>query len=230
MDDSLAMSLNAEPIRTSRLHLPKDLSAVSKDVEIASLQEQIGQLQNQLTQTELLLDDLYLAYADLSATSKPTAKSASVRKTPDLSGLVQEQVRQIAGGRAAVQATRAKASWKVASLLRALERLLDRTMKTDLQKHRFLVETSNYFDSDWYADAYPDVGKSNLKPIIHFMKFGAKELRDPGPHFSSKLYLEENTDLQSKKVIPIIHYLNYGMNEGRIARPSWIKRGSHDSD
>lgn len=52
-----------------------------------------------------------------------------------------------------------------------------------------LVAASGGFDAAWYARRYPDVGASHIDPVVHFVRFGAAEGRDPAPSRSTKAHL-----------------------------------------
>lgn len=49
---------------------------------------------------------------------------------------------------------------------------------------------SGHFDAEWYRQAYPDVGATNLDPAYHYLMYGAPMGRDPGPDFSSSFIRE----------------------------------------
>ena len=78
-----------------------------------------------------------------------------------------------------------------------------------------LVRASGLFDLDWYLDHNPDVTQPGVDPLLHFVRFGGQEGRDPGPNFSSRGYLESNEDVKSAGINPLVHYLKYGRQEGR---------------
>ena len=44
--------------------------------------------------------------------------------------------------------------------------------------------TSGLFDPVWYAERYPDVALTGMKPLTHFLTAGILMGRDPGPDFS----------------------------------------------
>jgi len=48
------------------------------------------------------------------------------------------------------------------------------------------IAMSGAFDSDWYGTHYSDVARSNIDPLLHFVRFGAAEGRDPAPSYSTK--------------------------------------------
>lgn len=47
------------------------------------------------------------------------------------------------------------------------------------------VATSPYFDGGWYLRCYPDVLKADVDPVRHYLDYGAREDRDPGPLFAN---------------------------------------------
>ena len=107
-------------------------------------------------------------------------------------------------------------------LLRILERL--RTAKlfakvagrsARSRKVRALIERSSLFDSDWYLQTYPDVSKSGLDPLQHYMDIGWREGRDPGPEFATSAYLQANADVARSGINPLLHYIEFGHSEGR---------------
>ena len=44
---------------------------------------------------------------------------------------------------------------------------------------------SGQFDAEWYVAAYPDVRLSGIDPARHFLRYGQRLGRDPGPAFST---------------------------------------------
>ena len=87
------------------------------------------------------------------------------------------------------------------------------------KKFREVILKSELFDSDWYLDHYPDVKSSQTDPITHYLLYGFKEGRNPGPAFDVERYYAENRDLKINKTNPLIHYIVYGKAEGRRIYP-----------
>jgi O-antigen biosynthesis protein len=61
------------------------------------------------------------------------------------------------------------------------------SVRSSLHPHKAKIEAINnsvQFDADWYLNTYLDVAKAGVNPAQHFLDFGAREGRDPGP-FSS---------------------------------------------
>ncbi len=73
------------------------------------------------------------------------------------------------------------------------------------------------FDVEFYLKMSPDLG-AGIDPIIHYLEFGWREMRDPSPEFSTSYYLETNADVRDDQVNPFVHYLEHGRKEGRQPR------------
>jgi glycosyltransferase involved in cell wall biosynthesis len=86
-----------------------------------------------------------------------------------------------------------------------LKQLLDRTAWRSLSREllpRFLkasqvrrIRASSLFDPQWYLASYPDVKKSGIEPAWHYLRYGADEMRNPGPGFSTTTYRKAHPEL-----------------------------------
>ncbi|MEQ8379654.1 hypothetical protein [Parvibaculum sp.] len=81
------------------------------------------------------------------------------------------------------------------------------------------VRVSFHFDSKFYLSRYPDVAASGIHPLLHYLRYGAKELRNPNAGFSAKFYLENNPDVHSSGIDPFVHFVLWGRAEGRAGVP-----------
>ncbi|MBO6635602.1 MAG: hypothetical protein JJ937_13795, partial [Parvibaculum sp.] len=81
------------------------------------------------------------------------------------------------------------------------------------------IRVSFHFDSKFYLSRYRDVAASGMHPLLHYLRYGAKELRDPNAGFSAKFYLENNHDVQSSGMDPFVHFVLWGRSEGRPGVP-----------
>lgn len=102
-------------------------------------------------------------------------------------------------------------------LLLASRELLQRTKpRTPSQKRQAAtIRSSNYFDSAWYLDQYPDVRAGDTDPARHYVCIGAMQGRDPGPNFSTLGYLISNLDVAKAGENPLLHFIWAGEGEGR---------------
>ena len=86
---------------------------------------------------------------------------------------------------------------------------------------RLVVSDLSYcFDPAYYLDRYPDVRRSGMDPLAHFLLFGAREGRQPDPLFDARYYLAANPDVSAAGANPLIHFLRFGWKEGR--RPNLL--------
>lgn len=71
------------------------------------------------------------------------------------------------------------------------------------------------FDVEWYLERNVDVAKSGTDPIRHYIRYGAKEGRNPNAEFSSAYYLAANPDVAEAGLNPFWHFIVAGRREGR---------------
>lgn len=70
------------------------------------------------------------------------------------------------------------------------------------------IRRSVLFDGAWYLQQYPKVLRSGLSPALHYLRLGAAQRRDPGPHFSASAYLRDHPELP-QGTNPLLHYLDH---------------------
>ena len=81
-----------------------------------------------------------------------------------------------------------------------------------------VVASSPLFDRDWYLGKYPDVAEAQYDPVLHYLRRGAAEDRQPGPLFDGRHYALVNPDVAALNMNPLLHFLKYGVHEGRAFR------------
>ncbi len=89
----------------------------------------------------------------------------------------------------------------------------------ELLEQMQVIADSSLFDVDWYRKRYPDVLESGMNPLVHYIRFGAAEGRNPGPYFDGNFYLQRYPDVAEAGLNPLIHYAKWGAAEGREIRP-----------
>ena len=77
------------------------------------------------------------------------------------------------------------------------------------------VAKSAFFNAAWYAYVYPDVVRAGLDPLVHYVAWGGREGRDPGPYFDAQAYLHANRDVAAAHLDPLLHYIEIGCKDGR---------------
>lgn len=68
------------------------------------------------------------------------------------------------------------------------------------------IQRSGFFDPIWYLNTYPDVIESDIPPDIHYLRFGAREGRNPGPDFCTNTYYRRYPKLRFLDINPLVHY------------------------
>jgi lipopolysaccharide biosynthesis protein len=115
----------------------------------------------------------------------------------------------------------------VRSALRRLRR--DGLFSRRMAEERKLVEASGLFDTRYYLRAYPDVAAAEADPILHYLRHGAAEGRNPSAVFSTLSYAVAYPDVAGSGMNPLVHYILIGKAEGRSAlTPTHPARGGND--
>ena len=79
-----------------------------------------------------------------------------------------------------------------------------------------LILFSGSFDREYYLSQYSEVQNPIRTPLIHFIRKGWKEGKNPSRGFNTKLYLELHPDVENAGINPFVHYLRYGKKEERF--------------
>jgi glycosyltransferase involved in cell wall biosynthesis len=87
-------------------------------------------------------------------------------------------------------------------------------------KHYFLIRNNGIFDAAYYLKNNPDVQRSHINPIWHYVVNGWKEGRNPSQYFDTDYYLTNNEDVRKSGCNPLIHYIFYGQHEKRMPTPT----------
>lgn len=95
-----------------------------------------------------------------------------------------------------------------------------------LWRERVLIERSHQFDKAWYRARNPDVSQTRLDPILHYLRHGAAEGRNPHPLFDTDWYLARYPDVRESGINPLVHFLEHGARAGRDPGPlfssAWV--------
>jgi hypothetical protein len=81
------------------------------------------------------------------------------------------------------------------------------------------IVASGLFDEAHYLRCYPDVARSRMSPLAHFVLRGADEERNPQQFFDTGYYLRRNPDVALSGINPLAHYAVLGAFEGRRSHP-----------
>lgn len=99
-----------------------------------------------------------------------------------------------------------------------------------IQMESQLVLKSGLFDEEYYLTKNKDVKKAGIDPLMHYVKYGAYEGRQPSRKFDAAYYLERNPDVREMRVNPLLHYWLFGKDQGRKAlRPKRSGRGGAEN-
>ena len=84
----------------------------------------------------------------------------------------------------------------------------------DESSFEYLVQQHRLFDEAWYAARNPDLAGAGMRLLQHFVRNGAKELREPGPNFDSELYRATYPHFVERYASAVEHYTRVGARRG----------------
>ena len=79
----------------------------------------------------------------------------------------------------------------------------------------WIIKRSGLFDPIYYLMNNPDVRRADIDPLMHFVKYGWKEGRNPSENFDTSYYFNAYPDVKESGINPFFHYIRHGASEGR---------------
>ena len=190
------------------------------DSEMTDLREAFSQSRGTVAEREWELNKLKSAMG-----GKDEKISQLEDEKAALRGEVASLQMQIEGHRLDREAILSSTSWKLTAPLRWMS-VSARSFKRKVKTARYLfnrqyrlIRKSALFNATYYLEQNPDVTEAGVNPLVHYLKFGAQEGRDPHPLFNSSFYLEQNPDVAEAGVNPLAHFIRFGADEGREPKP-----------
>jgi GT2 family glycosyltransferase/glycosyltransferase involved in cell wall biosynthesis len=81
-----------------------------------------------------------------------------------------------------------------------------------------LLLASPLFDPEYYVQHCSDLTGAGGDPVIHYLRRGWIEGKNPSAKFDGNYYLVRHPDVRASKYNPLVHYLRHGRSEGRAMR------------
>jgi glycosyltransferase involved in cell wall biosynthesis len=231
--------------REAEAALAAATDALRRDAEKAKVTALFAALQNAETEKAAMLAALRreaeaVAAEDKAAAAKEREKQEAKQKV--LLAELQGQRRQLADShrrtadleqtlrktQAEIESIYHSFSWRLTRPLRSIQGIGDAWSEANARLRRRrgerryyeIVKRSDWFDRTWYLATYQDVRLAGIDPVLHYIRHGAAEGRDPSPRFNTTRYLQNNTDVASAGKNPLVHFLLHGKAEGREVSPS----------
>lgn len=88
-----------------------------------------------------------------------------------------------------------------------------RTQKREIDT-AIQIAQSGLFDAYWYLTQYPDVAASMMNPILHYMRHGRADKRNPSTKFNSNWYISTYLAEEDSSINPLVHYIEVGKLKG----------------
>ncbi|MEZ5946302.1 MAG: hypothetical protein R3C13_01460 [Hyphomonas sp.] len=179
--------------------------------QMQALTDTVSALSEQVRQVEQAAEAERMRFEQDSARLQSEAETARQqgRMLDQRISEMTQQVQQLTDERDSVLRS---ASWRLTAPFRKLVRL---KLRFSESTHHREIEESGLFDASWYAASNPDVAASGLSPIVHYLRYGGHEGRDPSVHFRSADYLAKYPDVRASGLNPLVHFIRFGRQEDR---------------
>ena len=100
-----------------------------------------------------------------------------------------------------------------------IPRELPRTLESLAPSYQRDIQADEY--EVIVLERYQDVRRSGMEPLEHYLQFGAREGRDPGPGIDGRGYLSQDPDEARGGPGPLIDFLEHsGRTDGAGGPPS----------
>lgn len=100
-------------------------------------------------------------------------------------------------------------------LIGLIEKLYALRRRLDERRLSRQLADQSLFDAEYYLTQYPDVRQVGIAPVVHYLRYGWWEGRNPNPNFDTQAYLAQNPDVKMAGINPLLHYAQHGKFEGR---------------
>lgn len=194
-DELASARADREALQEEAQRLARELSAMEESLsarfsEIETITRMLVEAENRLAHEQALHGD---------------AVQAGVGLVDDYElriAVLSERLAELGQVASAVLASR---SWRFSAPIRRGHGISD--VHVPSAADAAILSRSPLFDPAWYLEAYPDVAAAGNDPVDHFLRFGAMELRNPGPGFDTAAYVSAHPESARSGLNPLIHYL-----------------------
>lgn len=109
--------------------------------------------------------------------------------------------------------------WYVRSSPQVRSSIFQALRDPSLARRAGKIGRSGLFDLGSYLRSNPAVEAADVDPMMHYLRVGWREGRDPNQLFCVDWYLRENPDVSHAGAEPLLHYIECGGLEGRNPHP-----------
>jgi hypothetical protein len=81
-----------------------------------------------------------------------------------------------------------------------------------------IIAASGLFLEDWYIRENPDVARSGINPLLHYVRHGASENRTPFPGFNAARYLANAEATAPVRRNPLAHFILHGSEDDLLSK------------
>ena len=81
------------------------------------------------------------------------------------------------------------------------------------------IGKSGLFNRAYYTEHCEENQKYIYNPLLHFIRIGTPQGKNPNPLFDLSFYIDQNPDLRKSGMNPLFHYITIGAGQGKDPSP-----------
>lgn len=85
-----------------------------------------------------------------------------------------------------------------------------------------VLKSSVLFDESYYLACNPEIAESGQDPVLHYLRRGAIDARNPNPWFDTSFYMSTHPGIISVGINPLFHYIMFGASQGNNPHPLFV--------
>ncbi len=97
----------------------------------------------------------------------------------------------------------------------------------DVQEQMKLIESTGFFDAEWYANSYVDVRRRRMDPLLHYATLGGRVQYRPSERFDLDGYIRKHPELKYNRVPALLHLALNGNTSLPITKAIHPAAASH---
>lgn len=225
--DLVEVTRQLQPLQRSKEGLQEQLQ--EKSQALSDAEARVGTLVRQLEERERAMLDAEKQHSQAAQ----MVEQRYTREQQALEGVVQRQSQDLGRlvGLLERQQAERENEIELASRKKGVGHLLwlpfaklsgvmfkGRKQRQRVAQEAAMIESSPWFDRQWYLSTYPDVAadeKMSQAPARHYLLIGGLEGRNPGPDFDSAFYIDRYDDVRESGINPLLHFIKFGEHEQR---------------
>jgi hypothetical protein len=187
-----------------------NVALTDKETQLKHNQELVEEVKQFSEENELLIQQLHYVQEELESlyNAKTTIQKTSSSNQANIVSSEMLDLQALIVWLKALHRNEVKEHYKQSRRFRSSQKKLVK-----------LLNQSELFNAEWYANNYLDLKDSKMELALHYLLYGAFEGRNPSSSFNTLNYIFSYPDIAESGMNPLVHFLKFGQFESRESDP-----------